>query len=421
MDNGTYQGSYALITSDILQNTFSTLSQNGLGLQTFAYFSGIPWEDSPSIGVNPKVADAIVLSYVTDNNQFTVDTVNYYNNYDSTNNQVCSFKGECYKIGNQNIGINVGGDTYLPLNFPIFMYEYGWTPSNSFPPSSGPGVSSGYYVGILQYNDSIGYFLTTQYTNNPNPSGYYDYYYSGSAYGGSNYYFLEDNNGNIQGYSGPYCSKNNQFCDIFAPTDQQNNLNYSQYGVFWLYNWFQVKNNAENNNMNIMNIYFLMNGNIFNYSLASEQYSWECDCGLFGCSTCSAYAIPPNPPASTNTITGEPIFAQSYINAYNTAFNQETARFTENYQKALDYYNEFTYNDVNSNFIPGTFGYDEVYNGQNDQLGNSITINALQDDASVYGGNPYLFVSAGSGGGSGYMYLDWVIVTYGVPYVASVS
>jgi hypothetical protein len=97
-----------------------------------------------------------------------------------------------------------------------------------------------------------------------------------------------------------------------------------------------------------------MNGNIFNYSLASVPYSWE-GCGL---STCRAYAIPPNPPA--NTINEEPIFAQSYINAYNTAFNQETARFTDNYQKALDYYNEFTYNDVNSNFIPGTFGYDEV-------------------------------------------------------------
>ena len=31
------------------------------------------------------------------------------------------------------------------------------------------------------------------------------------------------------------------------PPDQQNNQNYYQYGVFWLYNWFQ----AENNNMNI--------------------------------------------------------------------------------------------------------------------------------------------------------------------------
>jgi len=139
--------------------------------------------------------------------------------------------------------------------------------------------------GILQYNSTqgLGYFLTTQYTNNPN-LGYYDYYYSGSGWGTSysltcplgcpnlNYYFLEDNNGNIQGYSGPYCSKNNQFCDIFAPTDQQKNKNdYYQYGVFWLYNWFQAENN---NNMNIMNIYFLMNGNIFNYSLASEQYSW---------------------------------------------------------------------------------------------------------------------------------------------------
>jgi hypothetical protein len=45
----------------------------------------------------------------------------------------------------------------------------------------------------------------------------------------------------------------------------------------------------------------------------------------------------------------------------------------------------------------------------------------LQDDASVYVGTPYLFISAGSGGGSGFMYLDWVIVTYGVPYVMAVS
>jgi len=104
------------------------------------------------------------------------------------------------------------------------MYEYGWA-------SGGPGFSSGYYVGILQYNDSIGYFLTTQYTNNPNPSGYYDYYYSGSGWGLGltgrylNYYFLEDNNGNTNGYSGS---------DYFAfmPPDQQNNQNYYQMEYF---------------------------------------------------------------------------------------------------------------------------------------------------------------------------------------------
>jgi len=45
----------------------------------------------------------------------------------------------------------------------------------------------------------------------------------------------------------------------------------------------------------------------------------------------------------------------------------------------------------------------------------------LQDDVSVYARIPYLFISAGSGGGAGFMYLDWVIVTYGVPYVVSVS
>jgi len=259
----------------------------------------------------------------------------------------------------------------------------------------------------------LGYFLTTQYTNNPSPSGYYDYYYSGSAYGGSDYYFLEDIPGNIQGYSGPYCSKNNQFCDIFAPPDQQKNENYSQYGVFWLYNWFQEENN---NNVNTMNIYFLMNGNIFNYSLASVPYSWK-GCGSFGCSTYSAYSIPPAPPGNISTITGEPIFVQSYINAYNTAFNQPA-----NSQYALNnYYQPFTGSEVNSNFVPGTFGYKEQYDNQGSNIGNSITISYLQDDESVYSGTPYLFVSAGSGGGSGYMYLDWVIVNYGVPYVASVS
>jgi hypothetical protein len=155
-----------------------------------------------------------------------------------------------------------------------------------------------------------------------------------------------------------------------------------------------------------------MNGNIFNYYLGLEQYSWNGG---------SAYTIPPNPLASTNTITGEPIFVQSYINAYNTAFNQETSNFNGNYQRALNYYTEFTSSDVNNNFVPGTFEYDEEYNSQGSNLGNSITINYLQDDANYYDGTPYLFISAGSGGGSGYMYLDWVIVTYGVPYVASVS
>jgi len=84
---------------------------------------------------------------------------------------------------------------------------------------------------------------------------------------------------------------------------------------------------------------------------------------------------------------------------------------------ALYKYSLFTFDDVNSNFIPGSFGYDEAYN----TLSQSFYINYLQDDASVYVGTPYLFVSTGSGGGSGFMYLNWIIVTYGVPYVVSVS
>jgi len=154
-----------------------------------------------------------------------------------------------------------------------------------------------------------------------------------------------------------------------------------------------------------------MNGNIFNYSLVSdvsEQYTWNC--GWFGCD--SAYAIPPNPPSST--INGEPIFVQSYINAYNTAFNQPP-----NLQIALYNYQYFNPGNINNNFINGTFGSREQYNSLSQPQ--SITIHHLQDNANMYAGTPYLFVSAGSGGGSGFMYLDWVIVTYGVPYVISIS
>jgi hypothetical protein len=142
--------------------------------------SGIPWEDSNSTGGNPTVADAVVLSYVSNDSQFSANTVSNYNNYDSL--MGCTSANMC---GNSDIGISVGGDTYLPSGFPIFMYEYGWTSGSSIPPKSGPGYSSGYYVGILQYNDTIGYFLTTEYTNNPNPNNhyqYYDYYYSGSGW-----------------------------------------------------------------------------------------------------------------------------------------------------------------------------------------------------------------------------------------------
>jgi len=187
------------------------------------------------------------------------------------------------------------------------------------------------------------------------------------------------------------------------PPDQQKNQNYSQYGVFWLYNWFQADNN--------MNIFFLMNGNIFNYSLALEQYKWNGG---------SANAIPPMPPAYfLCPLTGEcgPLFVQSYINAYNTAFNQPN----NNYQAALYEYSYFypTSQYINSNFVPGTFGYDEKYNSLSQSQ--PFYINYLQNEVNLYSGTPYLFVSVGSGGGSGFMYLDWVIVTYGVPYVMSVS
>jgi len=73
------------------------------------------------------------------------------------------------------------------------------------------------------------------------------------------------------------------------------------------------------------------------------------------------------------------------------------------------------WSDLRASTAPGTFGFKEEYYS----LSQSRPF--LQDDLSVYTGTPYLFVSAGSGAGPGFMYLDWIIVTYGVPYVVSVS
>jgi hypothetical protein len=87
----------------------------------------------------------------------------------------------------------------------------------------------------------------------------------------------------------------------------------------------------------------------------------------------------------------------------------------------LKEYRPFTYDDVNSNFIPGTFGFKEGYIASISNSQSNIIINELKGDLKVYSGIPYLFVSAGSGGGLGFIYLDWIIVTYGVPYVTSLS
>ena len=83
----------------------------------------------------------------------------------------------------------------------------------------------------------------------------------------------------------------------------------------------------------------------------------------------------------------------------------------------INYY-RFTYGNINSNFIPGTFGYNEEYYNNNE---GRLRVHHLVDSVTDYMGAPYLFVSTGSGGGSGFMYLDWIIVTYGVPYIVNAS
>ncbi len=87
----------------------------------------------------------------------------------------------------------------------------------------------------------------------------------------------------------------------------------------------------------------------------------------------------------------------------------------------MNKYRRFASSDVNNNFIPGTFGSLEEYTGSIGNLQSNIIIDKLKDNLNVYFGTSYLFISAGSGGGSGFMYLDWVIITYGVPYIISIS
>ena len=61
-------------------------------------------------------------------------------------------------------------------------------------------------------------------------------------------------------------------------------------------------------------------------------------------------------------------------------------------------------------FIGGTSGYAESHS--------NVQIYSLPNQGRL--SDPVLFISAGSGGGSGYIYLDWVIATFGVPYVVTV-
>ncbi len=110
------------------------------------------------------------------------------------------------------------------------------------------------------------------------------------------------------------------------------------------------------------------------------------------------------------------MFVQSYVNAYNTAFNQPNI-----YQVALNKYRRFAFSDVNNNFVFGTFGYYEGYTGSISNSQSTIVIDTLKNDLKVNVGTPYLLISAGSGDGPGFMYLNWIIVTYGIPYVVSVS
>ena len=126
-----------------------------------------------------------------------------------------------------------------------------------------------------------------------------------------------------------------------------------------------------------------------------SNYQYVCGKGKY----CNANAITPEPPYLYIT--------QSYKNAYETAFEAErnVSLNSPNIRSILA-------NSLPSGFIDGTFGYQEVY-------GNS-QVKYLSENGQYYQGQPYLFISAGSGGGNGFMYLNWIIATFGIPYEKTV-
>jgi hypothetical protein len=154
-----------------------------------------------------------------------------------------------------------------------------------------------------------------------------NYYYSGSGWSGNTlYYFFGENNN--------YAKDTNYI--PFAPKDQQNILDYSYYGIFYTYWWFSLDNS------NNLDVYFLVNGNIYNDQLPEKEYTW----GSWPFSF-SAYAILPEPPFI--------YIAQSYENAYETVFLAEKGALNKYF--TITYPNNFPY----SLFINGTFGYNEIY------------------------------------------------------------
>ncbi len=137
----------------------------------------------------------------------------------------------------------------------------------------------------------------------------------------------------------------------------------------------------------------MVNGSIYNNQLPQEPVN-----------NLNAYALEPLPPST--------YLAISYQNAYQTAFEAEGNAIPPRYLQQLIYNPPVEF--LPSLFINGTFGYTEQYKSYS-------AINYLIEDSSNYQSQPYLYVSAGSGGGSGYMYLDWVIATFGVPYELIIS
>ncbi|WP_243675250.1 hypothetical protein [Vulcanisaeta distributa] len=154
------------------------------------------------------------------------------------------------------------------------------------------------------------------------------------------------------------------------------------YGVFYTYYWFA----PDQNDQNALDIYFMVNGNIYNNQLPQEYMN-----------DLNAYALEPLPPST--------YLATSYENAYQTAFEAEENVALNNYYQT----GGILFNSLRKGFINGTFGYTEQYE-------NLPYISYLTEDADNYQSQPYLFVSTGSGGGNGYMYLNWMIATFGIPY-----
>ncbi|MGC9080007.1 MAG: hypothetical protein ACP5G1_04685, partial [Nanopusillaceae archaeon] len=292
---------------------------------------------------------------------------------------------------------NLGGKTPIFLNYTNNIFLWSWISGGSS--SNLYGYGSGYYIGIpykgiYKSIDSFGqvneipiigfsYNISNIYDaiNNINPLSSTKPVISNGLFAGTGFKDTYNIRFPMEKAKDTY-SCSGSWCVPFAPyNNRETNYNPNLfYGVFYVMNWFaQYPQYLPGE----IDIYPEVNGNIYGESLYIGD------------------SLPTLPPSYGKS----PIIAKSYYNAYLTTYKVPGRIIPPFYLKISG-------NEIS--FIKGTFGY-------RDTIGGSIEEDPIVSNITYYQQDkPFIFISAGSGGEKGILYLNWIIVTFGFPYVIEI-